>query len=109
MPELPSPPPALAQPAAGGFDLADLAARSDAPDFRIGRPRCADSRPGEIVVCAPDPERDRLRALPDLPAPPPPGEIALSDSARLGAHVEANTLANGMTSNRVMVDVKIRF
>jgi len=108
MPDLPPPSIELTQPATARFDLAEIATPASGRDFHAIKPRCGAPRTGEIVVCAPDPEKQRLRPLPALPGQQPPGEIALSDSVNLGAHVES-TMIGGAPSNRVMVDVKLKF
>jgi len=102
----PEPPPAQV------FDLAQLSVADQAADFRAVRPRCPVGRPGEIVVCAPDPEKERLRALPQDYAVTeglPRAELGIAGGVSLDVHLDSATLAGGQTANRVMVGAKIKF
>lgn len=106
--DLPPTPPAME---ASAFDLARLASDDDL-DLRAVRPRCPEGRAGEIVVCAPDPEKERVRPLPDtyvVPDGPPRAEWQLSDTVSLDAHLDSATMANGQTAQRIMVGAKIKF
>lgn len=77
--------------------------------FSILRPRCAAGQAGEIVVCAADPKRDRLQALPDGPPEGlPKVEARLSENATIDLHAETAQIS-GVPSNRLMVGVKIGF
>lgn len=74
------------------------------------RPRCgadADAVSDEIVVCAPDEEQFRLRPLPDLPESTP-GSVAIGDNAVIAGRVEG-VMIGGVPSNRVMIDLKLKF
>jgi hypothetical protein len=103
----PAPPPIEAV----SFDLAQLPSGDDRPGLRVVRPRCPEGRPGEIVVCAPNPEKERLRPLPDtyvVEEGLPRAELGLGDNATLDMHVDQAALP-GAVSNRVMVGAKIKF
>ncbi|KPH64435.1 hypothetical protein ACLIMP_05315 [Novosphingobium aerophilum] len=93
------------------FDLRQLRAPPDAR-FSAVRPRCPEARSGEIVVCAPDPERERLRPLPegyDIPEGPPRLEMKLDETTSADVHLEAQVFPNGTVSNRLMVGLKKKF
>ncbi|MCT2398266.1 hypothetical protein [Novosphingobium mangrovi (ex Huang et al. 2023)] len=111
---LQSPVPPAEERSLSAFDLADMRSPDAPPDFSAVQKRCdaAAGRPGEIVVCAPDPERERLRALPDTyveePALPP-ARWSLGDGVSLDVHVDAAQMPDGTVSNRVMVGVKMKF
>ncbi|EJL24131.1 hypothetical protein [Novosphingobium sp. AP12] len=107
--DLPSPPPPAIEAAA--FDLAQMPSGEDGVDFRAVRRRCPEGRPGEIVVCATNPEKERVRPLPDAYAVEgglPRAELGLGENATLDLHVDQNVLP-GAVSNRVMVGAKIKF
>ncbi|WP_236554684.1 hypothetical protein [Novosphingobium sp. 9U] len=75
--------------------------------FTTLKPRCAAGRPDEIVVCAGDPERNRLRPLPDTPGLVlPRAEMQVSGNASVDLHVESAQIS-GVPSNRAMVSLKI--
>ena len=77
--------------------------------FSVARPRCASGNVGEIVVCATDPKRNRLQALPDGPPKGlPRAEVRLSENASIDLHTEYAQIS-GVPSNRAMVGVKIGF
>lgn len=105
----PPPPPAIE---AAAFDLAQMPSGDDRIDLHAVRRRCPEGRPGEIVVCAPDPEKERLRPLPDTYAVEeglPRAEMQLSDTVGLDAHLDSATLGAGQTTQRIMVGAKIKF
>ncbi|MYL96352.1 hypothetical protein GR702_01005 [Novosphingobium sp. FGD1] len=106
--DLPPAPPAFE---ASAFDLEQMAP-AQGGDFRAVKPRCPQGRPGEIVVCAPDPEKERVRPLPDtyvVADGPPRAEIQLNDAVTLDAHLDSATMPNGQTAQRIMVGAKIKF
>ena len=103
------PPPALEAPA---FDLAQVDAAPGKIDLRTIKPRCPEGKPGEIVVCATDPEKERARPLtgPDAEGQGlPRAEFDLGNGVSMDVHFDAATLPNGYTANRVMVGFKIKF
>ncbi|TYC92491.1 hypothetical protein [Novosphingobium sp. BW1] len=110
-------PPILSQESTvRSFDLADLGTEENTIDFRVVQRRCARaSRPGEIVVCAPDPEAERLGTISGAqdfePSGngPPRAAIKLTENIEADIHVDPYGLPNGMVSNRVMVGVKVAF
>lgn len=107
--ELPPEPPVLEAPP---LDLERVGREAYPVDLRTIRPRCPESRPGEIVVCAPNPEEQRARRLPDTYAITeglPRAEIDLGDGVSLDVHLDAGAMPNGYTANRVMVGVKFKF
>ncbi|PEQ12958.1 hypothetical protein B2G71_08975 [Novosphingobium sp. PC22D] len=104
MPDLP---PAIAVPEAVARDFAiDGEARPPAP-FSVTRSRCTAPQAGEIVVCAPDEERFRLRELPAL-AESTPGSVEIGDDLSVAGRVES-VMIGGVPSNRVMIDLKLKF
>ena len=107
--ELPPVPSVLEAPL---FDLGQIDGEAERIDFStIGR-RCPGGSPGEIVVCAPDPETERARPLAETYAIAkslPRAEIDIGDDVSLDVHLDAGKLANGYTANRVMVGVKFKF
>lgn len=107
--DLPPTPPALQAPA---FDLAQLPSGDDGLDLRAVKPRCPVGRPGEIVVCAPDPEKNRVRPQPDTYAGEeglPRAELGLGENASIDLHLDKSTMPNGQTANRIMIGAKIKF
>lgn len=98
-------PPAIELPhVAAEFEATESGAR-----FSVVRPRCAAVKAGEIVVCATDPRRNRLQALPDSPPEGLPKAAArLSENATIDLHTEYAQIS-GVPSNRAMVGVKIGF
>ncbi|MEE4453769.1 hypothetical protein [Novosphingobium resinovorum] len=106
--DLPAQPPAIEAPA---FDLAQLA-QDGGPDLRVVKPRCPVGRAGEIVVCAQNPEKERLRPLPDMYETEeglPRAEVGLGENSSLGVELESATLGGGQVSNRAMVRYKLKF
>lgn len=92
------------------FDLAQLADKG--VDLRAVRRRCPEGRPGEIVVCAPDPEKQRVRPLPDtyvIPEGLPRAQVGLSENQSIGVELESAGLGGGQVSNRAMVRYKLKF
>ncbi|WP_260925193.1 hypothetical protein [Novosphingobium sp. 9] len=79
-------------------------------DLGIGGSRCPAGQAGEIVVCARNPEENRLRGAtgPTIDPILPKTETKLG-SATLDLHMESAGMANGQMSNRVMVGVKLPF
>lgn len=76
------------------------------------RPRCPVSSSGEIVVCAPDPEQERARRLPEtytVTEGLPRAEVDIGKGVSLDVHLDAGAMPNGYTANRVMVGVKFKF
>ena len=105
----PAPPIALEVPA---FDLEQIGREGGGVDLRTIRPRCPEGRPNEIVVCAPDPEKERARRLPETYAVAggiPRAEIDIGKGVSLDMHLDAGALPNGYTANRIMVGVKFKF
>lgn len=112
----PEVPPALAASPTPDFDLSSLATQDGTIDFDIVRRRCSSAtRPGEIVVCAPDPDADRLgdatgfKGYEYVEEGPPRAAWKLNESVELDIHTDAETLGNGVVSKRVMVGAKITF
>ncbi|PZQ54851.1 MAG: hypothetical protein DI555_12155 [Novosphingobium pentaromativorans] len=113
MPALDASPAALSasEQSLDAFDLRQMRSSSGA-NYSVISPRCPEGRPGEIVVCAPDPEKERLRPLPegyDVPQGPPRLEMKLDETTTADVHLQAEVFPNGTTSNRVMVGVKKKF
>jgi hypothetical protein len=108
----------LAEPAAGSvsgvaplaFDLRSVEAADERPRFSLDRRGCS-GEPGEIVVCARDPEEDRLRPLagPEAELLLPPAEFGLGDTTSLNVRMEAEARPDGSVSNRIMVGVTHAF
>lgn len=98
------------------FDLATLDNPERTIDVSSVQRRCRPaSATREIVVCAPDPDAERLGRTDGFNGFEP-GESApwkaqwgLTDSLALGTRLEAATMPDGTISNRVMVDLKITF
>jgi hypothetical protein len=97
---------APAFPKAQGFDLARL----KPPPTSRHRSCAASASADEIVVCATDPEKFRLRPLPDTYERPGSGkaELGLGSGITGALRAEARQLG-GAISNRVMVDIKLGF
>lgn len=107
--ELPPAPPALEVSA---FDLEQVGQGPGGVDLKTVTRRCPKAAPGEIVVCAPDPEKERARDLPDTYVTDetlPRAEIDMGKGVSLDVHVDSGALPNGYTANRVMAGVKIKF
>lgn len=103
-------PPAPLAVEASAFDLSQLPGDGRV-DLRAVKPRCPVGHPGEIVVCAPDLEKDRLRPLPDAYVTAgalPRAEVGLGGGASLGANLQ-DARVGGFPSNRVMVTAKLKF
>lgn len=112
----PEPPAIVARADAPAFDLAQTLKSVEAMDLRAVRPRC-QSMPetgGEIVVCAPDPEAERVRPLAGAEeyatkAGLPQARWSLVEGVDLDVHAEAEVMGNGVISNRLMVGLKVGF
>ncbi|TCM17304.1 hypothetical protein EDF56_106421 [Novosphingobium sp. PhB165] len=103
-------PPAVEQ-SLGAFDLARLRG-DDGNAITLVRKRCPEGKPGEIVVCAPDPEANRLRALPDtyqVTEGLGRAERQIAPGVVADVHMDSVTMPGGVVSNRVMAGVKIAF
>jgi hypothetical protein len=105
---LPDTPPGIEVPhVAADFDVAT--GTEPRRSFTVIRPRCAPGQSGEIVVCASDPQQNRLTALPNTPLEAiPKAEARLSENATMDLHGETATVS-GVPSNRAMVRLKIGF
>lgn len=98
------------------IDLPELAAQfrqsdtgESGPPFSVVAKRCPAGDAGDIVVCAVDPSRFRLKPLPDAaPDALPRAEWQVSDRVTIDVHVEGARIG-GMTSNRAMVGLKFKF
>lgn len=105
--ELPPAPPALI---VSDFDLARANEENSGIDLRTIKPRCPMGQPGEIVVCATDPEKERVRPLPDTTDEAlPRAEIDVGGGVTLDVHLDSGALPNGYTANRVMVGIRFKF
>lgn len=94
----------------GAFDLKP-APVSGGVDLRAIKPRCTPATRDEIVVCAADPEKERLRPLPDTFVADealPRAQRDLGGGAALDVHLEQQQLG-GAQSNRVMVGLNFKF
>ncbi|WP_159976886.1 MULTISPECIES: hypothetical protein [unclassified Novosphingobium] len=106
----PVPPPAVEQVQL--FDLGQLPTDDGNVDLRAVKPRCPEGRPGEIVVCAPDPEKDRIRPLPDtyvVEEGLPRAALDLGGGVSVDVHAEAVAMPGGAVSNRLMIGGKVKF
>ncbi|WP_419809622.1 hypothetical protein [Sphingomonas sp.] len=94
----------LVQAVAGPFLPAPSRPRGDAPC----PPPSAD---GEVVVCARDQERYRLRTPPTVDGRdgPPRAAVRVFGDAKLGAEAEQGRDAQGGPINRIMVRLKVPF
>lgn len=104
--------PALEQFMPADFNLAASEPAEPNLDLRIVRRRCPEGRAQEIVVCAPDPNRDRLRPLKQdysVTEGLPRAEGEIANGVSLGVDAEGAAMANGVVSNRVMARVKMKF
>ena len=64
------------------------------------------------MVCATDPEKERVTPLPDpyvVGEAVPRAAIDLGGGVSLDVHLDAGSMPNGYTANRVMVGVKFKF
>lgn len=105
--ELPPAPPAWV---VSDFDLARAGEEDGGIDLRTIKPRCPVGTPGEIVVCATDPEKERARPLPEAVSEAlPRAEIDVGGGVSLDVHLDSGALPNGYSANRVMVGVKFKF
>lgn len=106
-----SPPPAAAEQSLDAFDLAKL--RSEDGNALVIIPRrCPEGRPGEIVVCAPNSESDRLRPLPDtyvMTEGLGRAERQIAPGVVAGVDMSSVAMPAGAVSNRVMFNLKIGF
>lgn len=103
-------PPVYEVPAAVASGLDVSGAKPGPRPFSVLRPRCGlepDAPTDEIIVCAPDEEQFRLRPIPELPDAPP-ASIAIGDNAQISGRVEG-AMIGGVPSNRVMIDLKLKF
>jgi hypothetical protein len=108
---MPDVPPAMDVPASVASHFDSSGAPGDTVPFSIIRSRCdlgAEAAGDEIVVCAQDEERFRLRPLPEL-AEPTPGFVAIGDGSEVGGRVESAAIGPGLTSNRIMIDLRFKF
>ncbi|SFF75050.1 hypothetical protein SAMN05518801_101226 [Novosphingobium sp. CF614] len=108
MPATDAPPPPESRQVLSDFDLADLRGKPDGPGLTVIRPRCAQGNPGEIVVCARDPEQNRLHPLPATNEGLPPARFSLDGGVKVDIHVDSATVG-GAPSNRVMIGAKLEF
>lgn len=109
--DAPAAPPPAAEQSLDAFDLAQLRA-SDRIGVTIVPRRCPEGRPGEIVVCAPDPEANRVHALPDTYKVTEGfgrAEREIAPGVVADVHLDSVTMPGGTVSNRVMAGVKIAF
>lgn len=108
----PDPPARIEQVQSGSFDLKQLELPPNRLRLPQASPRCAVGAGSEIVVCAPDPEENRLRHLPDSYADEeglPRAQIGIGDGATLDLHLDSAAMSNGTVSNRIMAGVNIAF
>lgn len=103
--------PVASEQTVDSFDLRQMRS-SPGASFSAVRPRCPEGRAGEIVVCAPDPEKERLRPLPEgyeIAEGPPRLEMKLDENTSTDVHLDSAAFPNGTVSNRLMVGVKRKF
>lgn len=96
------------------FDLAEMRKSAPRPTFSAITKDCdaTAERPTEIVVCAPDPEKQRLRPLPEGYSSSeglPKAEWGLGGGATVDVHLDSEQMPGGGVSNRVMAGVKLKF
>ncbi|EIZ78853.1 hypothetical protein WSK_2396 [Novosphingobium sp. Rr 2-17] len=104
--------PGIEQSGAADFDLGQVARKDGAIEWHMVRRDCLAAKPGEIVVCAPDPAQDRLLPLRGdyaVEAGLPRAETGIGPGTTLGVEAQSAALANGMTATRVMVGIKLKF
>lgn len=109
--DLPAAPPPAAEQALDAFDLAQLRP-SDRNGITIVSKRCPEGRPGEIVVCAPDPEANRVHPLPDtykVTEGLGRAERQIAPGMVADVHMDSAAMPGGVVSNRLMAGVKIAF
>jgi hypothetical protein len=117
-PELPMPAidaapsaPTVTEQTVDAFDLRQMRAPPPA-GFSVIRPRCPEGKPGEIVVCAPDPEQERLPPLStdySIPDGPPRARLDIGGVTSIDVHLDSASMPDGSKSQRVMVGVKRKF
>ena len=110
----PPPAPPAEERSLDSFDLTGMQKPAPDLDFHAVRKTCdpAAARPGEIVVCAPDPEQNRLRPLAGpytLQDGPPRAEWNLGGGVALDVHAESATMPDGAVAKRLMTGVKLKF
>ena len=112
----PEPPSFVARADGPAFDLAQTLKSDEAMDLRALRPRCQSTSEtgGEILVCAPDPESERIRPLAGAEdyaakAGLPQARWSIAEGVDLDIHTDAATMGNGVVSNRLMVGIKLGF
>ncbi|MFC0682975.1 hypothetical protein [Novosphingobium clariflavum] len=105
------PPPLAAEQSLDSFDLATLRAEESTVLIVVPR-RCPVGKPGEIVVCAPNPEADRLRPLPDTYVVTEGlgrAERQIAPGTMAGVDMSSVAMPGGVVSNRVMFNLKMGF
>lgn len=108
----PDPPVSAEQVQADAFDLKRLTPSSDRLPLSVVKPRCQPAAGNEIVVCAPDPEKNRVRPLSgayDGEQGLPRARMDIGEGVSLDLHLDSAAMPDGTVSNRVMVGVKIAF
>lgn len=111
MPATDAEPPFASEQTLSAFDLRQMRSPPGV-DFSVVRPRCTGDGPGEIVVCAPDPDKERIRPLPheyEMPSAVPRLEMKLDENTTADVQLQSQAFPNGTTSNRLMVGVKRKF
>lgn len=106
-----SPPAAAVEQSLDAFDLSRLRG-DESSGIVIVKPRCPAGKPGEIVVCAPNPEADRLRPLPDTYVVTEGlgrAEREIAPGVVAGVDMSSVAMPGGVVSNRVMFNLKIGF
>lgn len=106
-----SPPPVAAEQSLDAFDLAKLRGEDSGTLVIIPR-RCPAGGPGEIVVCAPNSEKDRLRPLPDtyvMTEGLGRAERQIAPGVVTGVDLSSVAMPGGVVSNRVMFNLKVGF
>lgn len=92
------------------FDLRDQNAKDMAGAKVVGNGNCGGGSLNEIVVCAPDQTKFRLRTDTRFAADHlGKAEWKLGDKVKITPEVEAAGLPQGVQSNRVMVRLKLGF
>lgn len=103
--------PAASEQIVDAFDLRQMRS-APGMSFSVVRARCPEGRPGEIVVCAPDPDRERVQPLPqdfEMPSAVPRLETKLDENTSADVRLQAQAFPDGSVSQRVMVGVKRKF
>ena len=91
--------------------VAELPSQVEIPVFVKPTSRCSSSDADEIVVCARDPEKFRLRPAPERFVEEkglPRTRFQTSETTSVSAELEAENVG-GFPSNRVMVKAKLKF